>query len=441
MRVPIFALALPLAFGAMASAASTNGAPTVTFNKEVLPILQAKCQECHRPGEAAPMSLISYTEARPWAKSIKQNVATKKMPPWFADPHVGKFANDRSLSQQEIDTLIAWVDAGAPEGNPKDAPAPRKWVDGWNIGKPDMVLEMPTAFSVPAKGVIDYQYIIIPTHLTEDKWIQAVEVVPSARSVMHHVIATIREPGSKWFANEPAGVAFVPQKGDRSGTGDGTSGLGGYVPGQSTPPTDSPHRATLIKAGSDIVLQLHYTTNGTPAVDQTKLGIIFAKEPPKDVLVGGNSATLRLNIPPGDPDYKVEASSTVQYDCDLVSMMPHSHLRGKAFEYRIVRPNGESETVLRVPKYDFNWQLTYYLAQPIHLEKGTKVQVFAEFDNSADNKYNPDPTKEVHWGEQTFEEMMMGYYNVVVKAENMPNGGMPKGRRPASKTDSGAALE
>jgi hypothetical protein len=355
------------------------------------------------------------------------------MPPWFADPHVGKFANDPSLSQKEIDTLVAWVDAGAPEGNPKDAPAPRTFVEGWNIGKPDLVLEMPTAFSVPAKGTIEYQYIIVPTHLTEDRWVQSVEVRPSARANMHHVISTIREPGSKWFANEPVGVAFVPAKGDRSGTGDGTMGLGGYVPGQTTPPADAPHRATLLKAGSDIVMQLHYTTNGKEAVDQTKIGIIFAREPPKDVLVGGNSAT-------GDADYHVQAVSTVQYDCDLISMMPHAHVRGKSFEYRIVRPNGETETILRVPKYDFNWQETYYLATPMHLEKGTKVEVYATYDNSANNPNNPDPTQDVHWGEQTWQEMMMGYFSVVVKAADMPAGGMPAGRRPAARTSSGTGL-
>lgn len=436
MRLPVLAFALT----AVASAAPA-GTPSVTFNKEVLPILQAKCQECHRPGEAAPMSLIGYKDARPWAKSIKQAVATRKMPPWFADPHVGKFANDRSLSQQEIDTLVAWVDAGAPEGNPKDAPAPRTFVEGWNIGKPDLVLEMPTAFNVPATGTIEYQYVIVPTHLTEDRWVQSVEVRPGARANMHHVITTIREPGSKWFENEPVGVAFVPAKGDRSGTGDGTMGLGGYVPGQTTPPSDAPHRATLLKAGSDIVMQLHYTTNGKAAVDQTKLGIIFAKEPPKDVLIGGNSATLRINIPAGEPDYHVQATSTVQYDCDLISMMPHAHVRGKSFEYRIVRPNGETETVLRVPKYDFNWQLTYYLDKPLHLEKGTKVQVYATFDNSANNPFNPDPTKEVHWGEQTWEEMMMGYFSVVVKASDIPEGGLPTGRRPAARTASGGTLE
>jgi len=361
------------------------------------------------------MSFLTYQDARPWAKAIRQAVITKKMPPWFADPHVGKFANDRSLSQNEIDTLVAWVDNGAKEGNPKDAPAARTFVEGWTIGKPDLVLEMPTAFEVPASGTIEYQYVIIPTGLKEDRWIEANEVRPSDRSVMHHVIAFVREPGSKWMPDAKPGVAFVPPRGSR-GAQLGTT-LGGYVPGQVTvPPADTPRRAMLLKAGSDLVLQLHYTTNGKATTDKTKVGIIFAKDAPETRLVGGNAASFKIAIPPGESNYKVVGTSTLQYDCDLVSMMPHAHVRGKAFEYRIVRPDGESEVVLSVPHYNFNWQLTYYLEKPIHLTKGTKLEVTGWYDNSLNNPFNPDPTKEVHWGEQTWEEMMMGYFNVAVDA-------------------------
>jgi hypothetical protein len=417
-----FALAVACAVSAMAATDSSS----VTFNKEVLPILQKRCQECHRPGEVAPMSLINYQDARPWAKSIRQAVLTKKMPPWFADPHFGKFANDRSLSQAEIDTITAWVDGGAKEGDPKDAPAPRQFTEGWNIGTPDLVLEMPNAFDVPATGKVDYMYVVLPTNLTEDKWIQASEVRPSNRAVMHHVIVSIREPGSTWMADAKPGVVFLPPRGNRGG--ELSSGLGGYVPGQVVLPAagDGPRRATLLKAGSDIVFQLHYTPNGTATTDKTKIGIIFAKNAPERRLIGGNSASMRFAIPPGDPNYEIEGSSTLQYDCDLVSMMPHAHLRGKSFEYRIVRPDGTSETVLSVPKYDFNWQLTYYLENPIHLTKGTKLEVTAHYDNSPNNRYNPDATKEVHWGEQTWDEMMMGYFNVAVDG----NADIPDGRRP-----------
>ena len=406
---------------AVSGFAATNSGG-VTFNKDVLPILQKRCQDCHRPGEAAPMSLLTFQDARPWAKGIREAVLTRKMPPWFADPHVGKFSNDRSLSQAEIDTLVAWVDGGAKEGSAKDAPPPRSFVDGWNIGPPDLVLEMPNAFDVPATGQVEYQYVIIPTGLMEDRWIQATEVRPSHRAVMHHVIAFIREPGSQWMADAKPGVAFVPPKGTRGA--QLTAGLGSYVPGQVVvAPPGAPRRATLLKAGSDIVLQLHYTPNGTATTDQTKIGIIFAKAPPATKLVGGNSAAFRLAIPPGDSNYKVEASSTVQYDCDLIAMMPHAHLRGKAFEYRVVRPDGQSETVLSVPHYNFNWQLTYYLEKPIHLPKGSKVEVTAWYDNSANNPFNPDPSKEVHWGEQTWEEMMMGYFSVAVDTSREPDAG------------------
>lgn len=426
---------------ALTLAVCASAATTPTFNKEVLPILQNRCQDCHRPGEIGPMALLSYQDARPWAKSIRQAVLTKKMPPWFADPHYGKFLNDRSLSQAEIDTLVAWVDAGAPEGNPKDAPAPRQFVEGWNIGKPDLVIQMPNAFEIPAKGVIDYQYVVLPTHLTEDKWVVMSEVVPSDRSVVHHVITSIREPGSTWFADAKPGVVFVPAKGAGSRAEGASGGLSGYVPGQALAPAGFPHRATLLKAGSDIVFQLHYTTNGKATTDRTKIGLIFAKGPVESRVMGGNSAQYQLNIPAGDPDYHVEASSTMHYDCDLVSMMPHAHYRAKAFEYRVVHTNGDTETVLKVPNYDYHWQLTYYVAKPIHLEKGAKVEVIAEYDNSAENKYNPDPTKEVHWGLQTFDEMMMGYFSVVVSpGQAMPEG--PQRRRPASTTTStGAALE
>ena len=313
----LFAITLTLA--ACASAATTTG--PLTFHKDVLPILQKRCQECHRPGEAVPMALIGYQETRPWAKAMKQAVLSKKMPPWFADPNYGHFANDRTLSQAEIDTLVSWVDAGAPEGNAKDAPPPRQFVEGWTMGKPDLILEMPNAFDVPAKGVVEYQYVIIPTGLKEDRWVMASEIRPGDKSVMHHVITQIREPGSKWNADKEPGVVFVPQRGARAAGDQLLGGLSGYVPGQALPPGDFPRRGTLLKAGSDIVLQLHYTPNGKATTDKTKIGITFAKEQPTSRLMGGNSAAYMFKIPPGDPAFKVEGSSTMQYDCELVSMM------------------------------------------------------------------------------------------------------------------------
>ena len=358
------------------------------------------------------MPLINYQDVRPWAKAIREAVLTKKMPPWFADPHYGKFSNDLSLSQAEIDTIVAWVDGGAREGDSKDAPSPRKWVEGWTIGKPDLILEMPVAVQVPATGTLDYRYVVLPTHLTEDRWVLASEIRPGNPAVIHHVIASLRQPGSTWFADAKPGVPFIPTNGYLSA--DLTVGMVDYQPGQLVEPADKgPRRAVFIKAGSDIVLQLHYTPNGKPTSDKTKIGIIFANGPPEKRLIARNSALIRLSIPPGDPDYKAVASSTVPYDCNLISMAPHAHLRAKSFEYRILRPDGTAETVLSVPRYDFHWQLTYTLANPIHLAKGTKIQVTAHYDNSPNNPNNPDPTQRVQWGEQTTDEMLMGYYSVV----------------------------
>lgn len=397
----------------------------VTFNKEILPIFQKRCQECHRPGDVAPMALMNFKDSRPWAKSIKAAVLSKKMPPWFADNSKQHYLNDRSLSQTEIDTIVKWVDAGTPEGDAKDAPAPLQFVEGWAMGKPDLVVEMPKAFHVPATGQVEYQYVIIPTGLKEDKWVVAAEVRPGDRKVMHHVITQVREPGNTWMADMKPGVVFVPPKGNGRG-GQLSGGLNGYVPGQVIrPANEGPHRGTLLKAGSDIVFQLHYTPNGKETDDQTKIGLIFAKEPPTEKLMGGNSALMRLSIPANTSDVKFTAVSTIPVDGDLVSMMPHAHVRGKAFEYKITRPDGSSEIALSVPKYDFNWQLTYWLEKPIHMPKGTKVELTAWYDNSANNPYNPDPNKEVHWGEQTTEEMMMGYFSYVVA----PGQEIPAGRR------------
>lgn len=360
------------------------------------------------------MPLITYNDARPWAKSIREAVLTKKMPPWFADPHYGKFSNDRSLSQSEIDTIVAWVDGGAKEGDRKDAPAPRQFVEGWNIGKPDLVLEMPKAIDVPATGLMEYRYVILPTHLTEDRWVLASEVRPGNRAVMHHVIASVREAGSKWFADREAGIPFVPR--DTYATSDISQGIASFIPGELPRPANDggPRTAVLLKAGSDIVLQLHYAPNGTATKDKTKIGFMFAQGPPERRSVGRNAALVRFKIPAGDADYRLEAVTTLPYDCDLLNMTPHAHLRAKSFEYHILRPDGTSETALSVPKYDFNWQITYYLQSPIHLVKGTKIQVIAHYDNSGNNAHNPDPSKDVHWGEQTTDEMLMGYFNVEV---------------------------
>lgn len=409
----------------MASAAGKSGAAThqVTFYRDVLPILQKNCQGCHRPGEAAPVSFLTYSETRPWAKAIRESVRLKKMPPWFADPHVGKFSNDRSLSAADIDTLAKWADTGAAEGNLSEAPAAVKFVSGWNIGVPDMVVEMPKPFQVAAKGTIDYTYYVIPTGFTEDKWVQFAEVRPGNRKVVHHVIAFIREPGSKWMKDAVPGEPFVPKKeaGESRNGGGGFGGqfLVGYAPG-TIPDMLEPGQARLVKAGSDIVLQMHYTANGSEQIDQSKVGIIFAKEPPKQRVVTLAAMDTKFVIPAGADNHKVESQLTLQEDTTMTGLLPHMHLRGKAFEYRVVYPTGETQELLRVPKYDFSWQLTYIPVKPIVLPKGSRIECTAWFDNSPNNPNNPDPKTEVRFGEQSWEEMMIGFFHATLDPKTDP---------------------
>ncbi len=430
----------------MGTAATNDTAPPppgkTTFYKDVLPILQNNCQSCHRPGEVAPMSLLTYEDARPWAIAMKMAVLNQKMPPWYADPQYGHFSNERKLTPQQIRTLVTWVDGGAQPGDPKDAPAPLKFVDGWNIGVPDRVIEMPTAYNVPAEGTVEYQYMVIPGGFTQDTWVKAAEIRPGNRAVVHHVIAFIRSPESKWMRDAKPGEFFVPKKeqqASENGSQNRTQGnanqqqananpqqqqqqqrrageigelLVGYAPGLQA--LELNDQAKLVKAGSDIVLQLHYTANGTAGSDKTKIGLVFAKQPPKLRNVQLAASNPGFKIPPNDPNYEVKSQVLLQETVTLADLMPHMHFRGKDFLYQVIYPDGKTETLLSVPKYDFNWQLGYQLAKPIVLPKGTRIECTAHFDNSVNNPYNPDPNKEVRWGDQTWEEMMIGWFSVSV---------------------------
>jgi hypothetical protein len=418
-------------FCTFVSAATTTGGSTVTFNKDVAPILQAHCQSCHRPGEPAPMSLLTYQQVRPWASAIKEAVALKKMPPWFADPHVGKWSNDRSLAKSDIETISRWVESGAPEGDSKDAPIPVKFVDGWNISKPDMILEMPMDYHVQAKGTIAYQYILIRGNFTEDKWVRMAEVRPGNRTVVHHVIAFIRPPGSKWMQDAEPGVPYVPKKGDGGGQGAADL-LVGFAPGV-VPAIMEPGRARLIKAGSDIVLQLHYTADGKEETDRTRIGIVFAKEPPKERIVTLAAVNSKFAIPAGDPNYEVESKLELAHDVKVVSFLPHMHLRGKDYEYRVKYPDGHTETVLSVPHYSFSWQLSYNPAQDLELPAGSVIECTAHFDNSANNPDNPDPTQVVRHGDQSWEEMMNGFFDVAIDPKLDPKVLMPERKASAPK--------
>jgi mono/diheme cytochrome c family protein len=380
---------------AVPSAARAADAP-VTFSKDVAPIFYKSCVECHRPTMFAPMSLMSYDDARPWARSIKQRVTSGAMPPWGADTPRGAFKNDPRLTQHEIDTIAAWVDAGAPKGDDQDLPAKPAFTDGWTIGTPDAIFTMKDEFTIPASGAIEYQYFSAPTGLTEDKWIQAIEIHPGARAQVHHVIAFTQPAGS------------TPKAGGELGP----TNIGGVTPNKPGLVFE-PGTARLLRGNSDIVMQIHYTTNGVEAKDRTTIGVIYAKQPPTKIAAGGMAINPRFVIPAGDGNAEVRATSVLQRDTYITGYTPHMHVRGKDMTYIAHYADGTSETLLSVPRYDFNWQLTYELATPKLLPKGTKVEVIAHYDNSSANKFNPDPTKDVKWGDQTWEEMMIGFYSTV----------------------------
>jgi mono/diheme cytochrome c family protein len=390
---------------------------TPTFYRDILPLLQDHCQSCHRPEEVAPISLVTYEQTRPWAPAIAESVSSGMMPPWFADPRFGHFSNDPSLTAQQTATLLAWVAAGAPAGNPYDAPAPPQWAEGWNIAKPDMVLPMPKPVTIPADSDVEYTYEIVPTDFSEDKWIQMAEVHPSSPQYVHHAVVYIRPPDSRWLRHAPVGIPFTastlsdPQ--DRLEAHGTTSDLLlVYAPG-SSPDRWPDGMAKFVPAGSDLVFQVHYTTNGKAGSDRTSVGLVFAKTAPAQRVL-----TLQLNdhafiIPPGADDFRVEVEGTLPNDATLLSLFPHMHLRGKRFEYDIVRPDGSIETLLRV-NYHFHWQLSYRLAEPRLLKAGTRLRAVAWYDNSRNNAHNPDPNATVTWGDQTYQEMMVGFFDVAV---------------------------
>ena len=414
-RACVLLLAIVSCF-ALATPAQEPNNPPPTFTKDVAPILQKHCVTCHRPGEAAPFSMLTYEDTRPWAPMMKMAVTQKIMPPWFADPHYGHFANERSLSAEEIRTLVAWVNGGAQKGDVKDMPPPpQNFVEGWGIPAPDAVFQLPKPFPVPPSGVLEYQYVIVPTGFKEDKWVQMLEVRPTDRAVVHHIIAYLREPGSNYFKDQKPGVFFTapPPKVDEKTDSSALPSdfLVGYAPGQ---PAEilQPGEGKLIKAGSDIVFEVHYTPNGTPTKDQTRLGLVFAKAPPQYRVLTLSASNGTFKIPPGDPDYKVDASFEIQRDLKLVALHPHMHARGKSFEYRLVFPDGKKETILSVPVYNWHWQLWYDFAKPVDLPRGTKIECTAHFDNSPNNPENPDPTKAVIWGQQSWDEMMVGFFNL-----------------------------
>jgi hypothetical protein len=426
-------LVATLAILAAGPAAAQSTPPT--YSKDVAPIFYKSCTGCHRPGEIAPMSLLTYRDARPWVKAIGTQVSKGTMPPWHADPAHGEFLNDRSLSAAEKDTILRWVNAGGPEGNPNDLPAPPKYTDGWRIGEPDAVLVMQEDYPLPSSGEIAYQYFEVPTNFTEDKWVQAYEIRPGNPAAVHHVIVYARPPAA---APRPAGApqASRPQQqpifsfadnmsipagqtggpplpegqkkplgpNDRPAPALGPS-IGGYVPGTATR-VYRPGTATRLVAGSTLVFQMHYTPIGKPTTDRTKIGLIFSKTAPETPLINAVLANGGLHIAAGDANARVDAEMTINRDMRLWSLLPHTHVRGKRWLFEATFPDGRKQTLLSVPNYDFDWQTDYIYKEPLKLPKGTVIHATAWYDNSSANKSNPDPTKEVWWGDQTFEEMM-----------------------------------
>jgi hypothetical protein len=400
----------------------------------VLPILQQHCQYCHRAGGIAPMAFETYEQTRAFAGAIRADTQAKTMPPWFADAGIGHFSNDPSLTAEEIGAIAAWADAGAPAGAAKDAPPPVRWAQSWSIAQPDLVLKMPQPVALPPNGDIDYTYEIVPTHFTEDRWIQAVEVLPSARANVHHAVVYVRPPDSQWLRHAPEGIPFTAESlanaEDRRGAHWTDSDvLLVYAPG-SSPDNWPATMAKFVPAGSDLVFQMHYTSNGRATKDRSSVGLVFSKQPPQRRVLTLQLTNDHFVIPPGAPDYRVEARGTLSNEALLLSFFPHMHLRGKRFEYNIVHRNTAStgpavealgpssvefEPLLRV-NYHFHWQTSYRLSEPRALEAGTELQAVAWFDNSSGNSHNPDPSAAVRWGEQTYDEMMVGFFDVAVPA-------------------------
>ena len=409
--------------GLLFAAISALGQASVghsSFYRDIVPILQDHCQSCHRPGEVAPMPLVTYEQTRPWAPAIAKAVQSKMMPPWFADPRFGHFLNDPSLTELQVETVLAWVKAGTPAGSPRDAPAPRQWDQGWNIARPDVVLQMPQPVNIPSHGDLEYTYEIVSTHFSRDQWVQMAQVHPSAPQYVHHAVVYIRPPDSTWLRHAPLGIPFTAStlsdsQDRRDAHGTTSDLLLVYAPGSSADRWPD-GMAKFVPAGSDIVFQIHYTSNGQAGQDQTSIGLVFAKAPPTQRVI-----TLQLNdhafiIPPGADNFRVEAQGTLPNDATLLSLFPHMHLRGKRFEYDIVRPDGSLEPLLRV-NYHFHWQLSYRLAEPRLLKAGAKLRAVAWYDNSPNNPHNPDPNATVIWGDQTYQEMMVGFFDVAVPAK------------------------
>ena len=391
----------------------------ITFHKDIEPLLQKHCQQCHRPGEAAPMPLLTYEQARPWAKAIRQAVVQGSMPPWHADPAVGKFANDSRLPREAVDAFREWADGGAPRGRAADAPKPLRFTDGWTIGPPDAVFEMPVDFEIPASGDLDYVHFAVPTNFTEDRWIERMEVRPGNRANVHHIGVYIRRKGSGWLPQLRADGKGLPLHDRTAGRTPLDEHFAMYLPGYGGEILEA-GQARKIPAGADLIFQLHYITTGKPAKDRSRIGFVFARKPVRELIHTVPVGDPAIVIPPGEAEYKSRANFFVPMPLRVLGIAPHMHLRGKSFACDAILPDKSRQALLSVPRYDRNWQRRYVLADPPSLPKGAWIQCRAVLDNSANNPWNPDPTATVRWGDQTRDEMMVGYVDVALPPDAQP---------------------
>lgn len=466
----LFVILFVMLVVAAAMAVKRNEAAGVTFTKDVAPIILNKCANCHRAGEVAPMPLTSYQEVRPWSKAIREEVVERTMPPWFADPHTStlKFSNDRLLSKAEIDTIVAWVDAGAPKGNDKDLPPMPKYTPGWTFGEPDLIVEMPVDFEVPAEGELPMQNFYVPVPFKEERWVEAVELRPGNPAVVHHSIANV--------VNLPEGTKVVGGKAVRDGSSSGqlnsqsareTGGLSeggagsrevflsqdafsragafklvGQAPGKGF---ERHHAGTAkrILPGMYFQFNMHYQPSGRAEKDRSRLGLWFAKKPvTHEVLTKGVSDRIFIagkelgetrmvngkevkvrgkipNIPPHVDNWEIGGEVLIKEPITLYAFAPHMHLRGKDIKYTLIWPDGRQQVLLNVPKFDFNWQLHYELAEPLKIPAGSKITSLAHYDNSIKNRYNPAPQKEVFWSEQSWDEMFIPWFEYTVDSKNL----------------------
>jgi peroxiredoxin len=370
----------------------------VTYSNQIARILQNRCMECHREGEIGPFPLTNYDEVLGWGEMIREVVQEERMPPWYANPDHGVFANDTRMTEEEKKLVATWVENGQPEGDPADLPEPRQFAEGWSIPEPTHVYYMrDEPLDVPADGVVDYQHFIVDPGFKEDKWVKAVEARPDNRSVVHHIIVFIVGPDA------------TVDSGEFGGSGP----LIGFAPGMQSRVYPDGY-GIKIPAGSKLMFQMHYTPVGTPQKDRSSVGFVFSD--PDEVhseIKSGVCGTVSFEIPAGVEDHVIKTDRKIRRETTIMSFMPHMHLRGKSFKYEVDYPDGTTEVLLEVPRYDFNWQLWYDLVEPKTLPKGSLLRCTAHYDNSEDNVYNPDPTIDVRYGPQTWEEMMFGWYTVV----------------------------